>query len=445
MQNDITVRVIDRKRKFFYMRAELPDGSRQERSTRVRTGGNKRRKEAERAAAVWEAELREGRFKSPSKVTWAEFVERYEREALSGLADRTAEKAGTVLDQVEKILRPRRLADVTAGRLSHFQTVLRERGRAEDTIKGVLGHLKAALRWAGKMGLMHDVPRIAMPRRAKGADAMRGRAPTCEEFERMLLKVDTVCCGALLRRKTRQVIKLVKRGTDIELAKNHATLEQRITSTRSSWEHLLRGLWWSGLRLDEAMKLSWDVPGTTRIDTSGRFVMLRIRAENEKGHKDRLYPVSPEFAEMIHAVDEADRTGWFFNPVGVRGNRPRSDTVSKTITAIGRRANVLVDPDGKTPKHASAHDLRRAFGFRWSERIMPAQLKEMMRHESISTTMTYYVGRNAEATAASIYAAARKASEIGQPKRNPKSLGDTSGDTSFSDGGPANEETPQTM
>ena len=36
---------------------------------------------------------------------------------------------------------------------------------------------------------------------------------------------------------------------------------------------------------------------------------------------------------------------------------------------------------------------------------MPAQLKELMRHESISTTMKYYVGRNAEATAAALYAA----------------------------------------
>ncbi len=30
---------------------------------------------------------------------------------------------------------------------------------------------------------------------------------------------------------------------------------------------------------------------------------------------------------------------------------------------------------------------------------MPAELKELMRHASIETTMTYYVGQNAEATA----------------------------------------------
>jgi hypothetical protein len=54
--------------------------------------------------------------------------------------------------------------------------------------------------------------------------------------------------------------------------------------------------------------------------------------------------------------------------------------------------------------------------------VMPAQLKELMRHESISTTMSYYVGRNAEATAAALYEA------VGR-RPNSKPAGDTSGDT----------------
>jgi hypothetical protein len=36
---------------------------------------------------------------------------------------------------------------------------------------------------------------------------------------------------------------------------------------------------------------------------------------------------------------------------------------------------------------------------------MPAELKELMRHASIETTMTYYVGQNAEATAQGLGAA----------------------------------------
>jgi len=39
------------------------------------------------------------------------------------------------------------------------------------------------------------------------------------------------------------------------------------------------------------------------------------------------------------------------------------------------------------------------FGDRWAKRGMPAELKEMMRHESIETTLRYYVCSNAERTA----------------------------------------------
>jgi integrase len=64
-----------------------------------------------------------------------------------------------------------------------------------------------------------------------------------------------------------------------------------------------------------------------------------------------------------------------------------------------REATVRVD----VKKTASAHDLRRAYGERWASRLMPAQLMELMRHESIETTLNFYVGRNAERTAAILW------------------------------------------
>jgi len=47
-------------------------------------------------------------------------------------------------------------------------------------------------------------------------------------------------------------------------------------------------------------------------------------------------------------------------------------------------------------KYRSRHDHRRAFGERWTKRVMPPVLKELMRHESIETTLDYDVGLNAE-------------------------------------------------
>ena len=47
---------------------------------------------------------------------------------------------------------------------------------------------------------------------------------------------------------------------------------------------------------------------------------------------------------------------------------------------------------GKCQVRQSAHDLRRSFGERWASRLMPQVLKELMRHESIETTLNFYVG-----------------------------------------------------
>ena len=75
--------------------------------------------------------------------------------------------------------------------------------------------------------------------------------------------------------------------------------------------------------------------------------------------------------------------------------------MGKVISKVGATAKVKVHTDLKSGKvkFASAHDLRRSFGERWAPRVMPQVLMELMRHESIETTLKYYVGRNAQNTA----------------------------------------------
>ncbi len=164
----------------------------------VKTSLKKDRTEAERVAAKWEAELREGRYCDPSKTTWAQFRERYEDEALTGLANQTDVKAQIVLNLVERILNPARLRDVTAERLSYFAAELRKAYkvgdklrpcRSETTIAGYLAHLRAAMSWAVGLGLIQKLPKFPVIKRTKGSAKMKGRAPTTEEFERMLEKV----------------------------------------------------------------------------------------------------------------------------------------------------------------------------------------------------------------------------------------------------------------
>src|SRR5262245_46328860 len=74
------------------------------------------KRDAERAAAKWEAELLAG-VVDCRKVTWQRFRERYENEVLASLAENTDKKVQGVFNAVEKHLAPVRLRDVTSERL----------------------------------------------------------------------------------------------------------------------------------------------------------------------------------------------------------------------------------------------------------------------------------------------------------------------------------------
>lgn len=353
-------------------------------STKVpNTGLARELKQAERVAGEFEVKLNAGEAIIPSKFTWADFRKRYEAEVVPGLAPRTAEKIESVFRRLEQEINPRRLWDIDERRLSAFVTSLRKgdpdnevRALAESTIAGHLAHLKAALNWARGQKLIPHLPtfpRLKRARISKGAKVMRGRPITTEEFERMLGKVKEVV--------------------------------GEIAAPR--WTFFLRGLWTSGLRLTESLELYWDRDDKLHPVLTGRFPMLRIPGELEKGHKDRLLPMAPEFAELLKTVPEDERTGPVFKLDRIDGilGRPTTDRVSKVVSKIGARAKVRVD----AKKTASAHDLRRSFGERWASRLMPAQLMELMRHESIETTLAYYVGRNAERTAAILWEEHEKA------------------------------------
>lgn len=67
---------------------------------------------------------------------------------------------------------------------------------------------------------------------------------------------------------------------------------------------------------------------------------------------------------------------------------------SSFVELAKRRAlSLRLMPATGRQKFASAHDLRRSFGDRWSRRVLPQHLQELMRHESISTTLRYYAER----------------------------------------------------
>ena len=321
---------------------------------KTKSAGTSNEKNAWKAAAKWEEELRAGPHCPPSKLTWQAFRERYEAEHLASLAPKSRESSRFALNRVEKHLNPDRLCKLTASALSTLQTKLRDTGIRETSIATVLRAVKAALSWGVSVGMLSAVPKINMPKGSKGRK-MKGGPLVGEQFDRMLAAVPKV----------------------------------RLKDS-AEWQRYLTGVWLSGLRLKESVTLSWDADSLFAVDLSGRRPRFRIKGEAQKSGRDELTPMTPDFAEFILATPENQRRGRVFRLNQNGGTTPLSThNVGKVVDRIGAEARVVVNAaDGKT---ASCHDLRRTFGSRWAKRVMPAVLQKLMRHANVQTTMQYYV------------------------------------------------------
>lgn len=352
---------------------------------RTKSAKTPRRREAEREAAKLEADLKAGLLSGPPAVTWEEFKQAYQDDCLSGLADATFRTVSTTFAYVEKFLKPKLVKDLTAAGIATWQTKLRADGLSEATIGIHSRHLKASLRWAHDMELLEVVPKIKMPKKSK-AGKMKGRAIKLEECERMLSD-------------TSKVVGL---------------------EATPSWQRLLKGLWLSGLRISEAVNLSWEESDKVSICLDNKAPAFRFRAGGQKSGKVELVPMAPDFAEMLLEIPEADRHGRVFKLEAHSGDVARMGVgwVAKTIGRIGEAAGVVVETSTRKGKphikFGSAHDFRRAFGLRWSKLVMPPALMQLMRHADIKTTMQFYVGRNVQDVAEQLQAAfLRQDAEIG--------------------------------
>lgn len=325
-----------------------------------RTAATANPKDAQRAAHALEVELNAGRIVSGARLSWDDFCTRYEREHLAGLSPRTLASWTTARNHLNAKLGWQWLDQASDNTLSSFVRTLRDTGISESSVATHVRTLRAALNWAAEMKLLPHRIAFQPPKRGRRDTHMRSRPISAVEFV-------TMCC----------VIPSV-RPDDAPV-----------------WEHMLMGMWLSGLRLSEVPLLSWDTASPIVVDLGGKHPRFRIWAEGEKGRQNRLLPMTPDFATWLLQTPQELRHGRVFKlPYRT------ADNIGKVVAAIGRAAGVAVNDDGK---HATIHDLRRSFGTRWASKVKPAILMLLMRHRDVATTMKFYVASDADDVADSLW------------------------------------------
>lgn len=327
-------------------------------------------KEAERAAERWQAELNGGKFKPVADRTWEEFRHDFEMEHLAHQSDNYWSIYQAAFNRFEKVTGIVNMSDAH-GLLHKYEVSLRKAAISVNTVATYMKHMRTALYWAAERGYIAGGQKIKVP--AGSDDQMKGRAIEDAEFKLMLAAVDEV-----------------------------------IPAYAAEWKHYLNGLWLSGLRRSESIRLSWTAGDGFEILQSDLFWKFRIRPNNQKNRKGQICVMTPDFVEWLQkSTPNDERKGLVFNPVGYRGNRLTESEVGRMVSEFGRTAGIITDE--AEGRHATCHDLRRSFGTRWASRVMPADLKELMRHDSIETTMKYYVSQNTDALAARLLASGGKA------------------------------------
>lgn len=286
-------------------------------------------------------------------VDWAYFVQCYHSEYCIHLKRQSGAENVNALIRYGEHCKLHTLYNATTATLGEYLAKLAQDKRSPRTVQTHKTRILAGLNWAARRWPDYSAPTIRLPRKKQSRDR-KGRAITWEEYERIQAKVSSV------RRKD-----------------------------GPAWRHYLEGMWLSGLRLEESLKLSWDDSADFAVEIIRERCYIRIREGADKSGEARTLPLAPEFSMFLMKTPEWERKGLVFK-IG-----RSTDRISRTVSEIGKRAGVVVNKS--TGKYASLHDFRRSFGDRLANRgVSPQHLQVFMRHDSFETTLRYYVKREAQ-------------------------------------------------
>lgn len=303
-----------------------------------RSAGTSDRDVAEKARADLEYELSHGLNAEPSSTSWERFCDVFAAEKLVHLGERHQSKASTVHQSFARLMKPKRIGDVTERAISQYATKLRGAGMSSSTIKGHLTYLKIALRWAKDHGYIREVPVIPATKVHKGTNRAR--------------------------------IRKAARLTDKDMAKILKACPS------DDWRLLVSLCWHCGLRRDEARAIRGE-----HVDLAGHLILIPA---NKAGDDDATAFITPELDAFLRRM---------FGRKIPRGPLI-SESVSESMGEVSRQfvaiATVAGAEGNSKDGFATLHDLRRNYGSRWAAKVPAQVLRGMMRHSTLQTTLDFY-------------------------------------------------------
>ena len=159
---------------------------------------------------------------------------------------------------------------------------------------------------------------------------------------------------------------------------------------RKHWKAIISSYWEAGLRCSEPLDFRWRDPKYHRpvLDHDTPHIRWHRRQKNRKFQE---VPITPKMVELIEGLERCNEFCFQVEGLNCRFKSRRS--INEWFNKVATEAGVFRDDEPVTPQH-----LRQAFGFRMSRVLMPEDLRIVMRHSSVATTMKYYVGQSLKTT-----------------------------------------------
>jgi len=134
----------------------------------------------------------------------------------------------------------------------------------------------------------------------------------------------------------------------------------------------------TGFRLNEALQLEWE-----QIKFKQKIISLTTYKDNQRND---IFPLNIENGTLINFLLTFKKdSGKVFSV-----NQWAVKFFQKAIESINLEKKKADKNFKDIPKY-TIHDIRRTFGSKYADRLMPIELMKLMRHKDITTTLRYYV------------------------------------------------------